>query len=178
MTTRFTLLIAGTTAALFACKPQVQTGSPTPAGHVVLRNAAGSMVGTLNLAPSNTGTHITGTLGGLPAGTHGIHLHAVGRCDATDFSTAGGHYNPASMHHGLENPAGPHAGDLPNINVDASGNVNVDLTDPRVTLDTSPTTGIFDADGTAIVVHAGPDDQKSDPSGNSGGRIACGVIQR
>lgn len=178
MTTRVATFAAVAMAAMLGCKPQVQTGSPMPSGRATVRSTTGTVLGTLAFAPSATGTHITGTLSGLPTGVHGIHLHAVGRCDAADFTTAGGHYNPANMHHGIENPAGPHAGDLPNITVDASGSVNVDLTDPRVTLDTSPTGGLFDADGTAIVVHAAADDQKSDPSGNSGARIACGVIQR
>jgi Cu-Zn family superoxide dismutase len=169
------LVIAAITAA---CSRTVQTGSPMPSGRATLRNAQGAVVGTLTLAPSNTGIHFTGTLNGLPAGTHGIHLHAVGRCDAPDFSSAGGHYNPASAHHGLENPAGPHAGDFPNIVVSSSGDASVDLTNPRVTLDVNAGSGVFDADGTAIVVHAGADDQKSDPSGNSGARIACGVIER
>ena len=149
-----------------------------PSGHATLRNAQGTVVGTVTLAPSPTGIHFTGSLSGLPAGTHGIHLHAVGRCDAPDFASAGGHYNPASTHHGLENPAGPHAGDFPNVVVGSDGSTTLDLTNPRVTLDVNPVGGLFDADGTAIVVHAGADDQRSDPSGNSGARIACGVIER
>jgi len=165
-------------SAAVACKPKVQTGSPMPSGSATLRNAQGTVVGTLNLTQSATGVRFTGALNGLAAGTHGIHLHAVGRCDAPDFASAGGHYNPAAAHHGLENPAGPHAGDFPNIVVGANGSVTVDLTNPRVTLDANPAGGLFDTDGTAVVVHAGQDDQKNDPSGNSGARIACGVIQR
>ena len=177
MQSRQALLLIAAIAAI-ACKPQVQTGSPMPTGRATLRNASGAVIGTLNLAPTATGIHFTGTLSGLPAGTHGIHLHAVGRCDAPDFASAGGHYNPTSSHHGLENPAGPHAGDFPNIVVGAGGDVTIDLTNPRVTLDVNPAGGLFDADGTAIVIHAVADDQKSDPAGNSGARIACGVIER
>lgn len=165
-------------AATVACKPAVQTGSPMPGARAVVRNSAGANLGTLIFAPSPTGIHITGALSGLPPGVHGIHLHAVGTCTAPEFTSAGGHVNPMSAHHGLENPAGPHAGDLPNIVVASDGTVRVDLTDPRVTLDTNPAGGLFDADGSAIVVHAGPDDQKTDPAGNSGARIACGVIER
>lgn len=165
-------------AATAACKPSVQTGSPMPAARATVRSSSGAIVGTLTFAPSATGVHITGTLSGLPPGTHAIHLHAVGTCTASDFTSAGGHVNPMGAHHGLENPAGPHAGDLPNIVVASDGMVQVDLTDPRVTLDTNPAGGLFDSDGTAIVVHAGPDDQKTDPAGNSGARIACGVIER
>jgi len=171
-------VLAVVAALSVACKPSVQTGSPQPSGHATLRNASGATVGVLNLGPSATGVHITGTLTGLPPGTHGIHLHTTGRCDGTDFTSAGGHLNPATTHHGLENPAGPHAGDFPNIVAGSDGSVAVDLTNPRVTLDVNPSGGLFDADGTAIVVHAGADDQKSDPSGNSGARIACGVIER
>lgn len=176
MHSRFTVF-AIAAAATLGCKPQVQTGSPMPAGHATIRNASGAVLGTLNLTPGPTGIRFTGTFSGLPAGTHGIHLHAVGKCEGSDFASAGGHYNPAAAHHGLENPQGPHAGDFPNIVVGSNGSVNVDLTNPRVTLDASTTGGLFDTDGTAIVVHAAADDQKSDPSGNSGARIACGVIE-
>jgi superoxide dismutase, Cu-Zn family len=164
---------------LLACRPQTQVGSPaTPTGRATIRNASGATLGVLLLEPTSKGVHITGTLTGLPAGTHGIHLHTVGLCDPAAFSTAGGHFNPSSAHHGLENPAGPHAGDLPNITVNPNGVVAVDLTTPRVTLGATAPTGVFDSDGTAIVIHTGPDDQRTDPAGNSGARIACGVVER
>jgi len=168
------ILFIGT---LSACRPQVETGSPSPAGRATLRNASGATIGVLLLTPSTGGIRITGGLAALPAGSHGIHLHQVGKCDAPDFATAGAHLNPTGLHHGLENPIGPHAGDLPNITASSSGTATVDLSTPRVSLDGSAA-GVFDADGTAIVVHAAPDDQKTDPSGNSGARIACGVIER
>jgi Cu-Zn family superoxide dismutase len=142
-----------------------------------VRKADGTEVGTLRLEQTATGVRMSGTLTGLPAGAHGIHFHAVGRCDAPDFSTAGPHFNPRSTRHGLANPQGPHAGDLPAIAADATGRAAVEATSALVTLDGSAT-GLLDADGTAIVVHAGNDDQRTDPSGNSGGRVACGVIQR
>jgi Cu-Zn family superoxide dismutase len=114
----------------------------------------------------------------LPAGTHGIHFHAVGICEggATGFSTAGAHYNPLGKEHGLENPLGPHAGDAPNIVTPASGVGKASFTTNRVSL-TPGTISLFDADGSAIVVHANADDQRSQPSGNSGARIACGVVR-
>ena len=164
--------------ALSACRPQVETGSPSPAGRATLRNASGATIGVLLLTPSTGGLRISGALASLPAGMHGFHLHAVGKCDAPDFSTAGAHLNPSSAHHGLENPLGPHAGDLPNITANSSGAPTVDLSTPRVTLDANPSGGLFDSDGTSIVVHAAADDQKTDPAGNSGARIACGVIER
>ena len=112
----------------------------------------------------------------LPAGVHGVHLHAVGRCDAPAFTTAGSHLNPGGHQHGTENPAGSHLGDLPNLTIGASGtgSLTIRLPDAGGALDST----LFDTDGTAIVVHAGPDDYKTDPSGNSGGRIACGVFKR
>ena len=113
---------------------------------------------------------------GLTPGLHGVHFHAVGTCTAPAFASAGGHFNPESMHHGLNNPAGPHAGDLPNMMVDASGNADYEATTSRVSL--SPgTNSLFDADGSALVIHAAPDDNMSDPAGNAGARIGCGVIQ-
>src|SRR4051812_14634043 len=95
--------------ALSACQRHVETGSPSPAGRATLRNSSGATVGVLLLTPSTNGIRITAGLGSLPAGTHGIHLHSVGKCDAPDFATAGSHLNPTGLHHGLENPVGPHA---------------------------------------------------------------------
>jgi Cu-Zn family superoxide dismutase len=114
----------------------------------------------------------------LPAGTHGIHFHEVARCDggATAFSTAGAHYNPLGRQHGLDNPAGPHAGDAPNIVIPASGVGAASFGTDRVSL-TPGTISLFDADGSALVIHANADDQRTQPSGNSGARIACGVVR-
>jgi Cu-Zn family superoxide dismutase len=179
MRTTFGIPVVIFTALLVACRPQTQVGSPaTPTGRATVRNASGATLGVLLLEPTSNGVHITGTLSALPAGIHGIHLHGVGKCDASDFVTAGGHFNPAAAHHGLENPAGPHAGDLPNITVNPNGEAVVDLVTPRVILSATPPTGIFDSDGTAVVIHIGPDDQRTDPAGNSGARIACGVVER
>jgi Cu-Zn family superoxide dismutase len=105
---------------------------------------------------------------------HGTHLHATGRCDPPGFTTAGGHLNPAARQHGLRNPAGPHLGDLPNLTVAANGTGRMEAT-IAATL-TPGQAPLFDADGTALVVHAGPDDMVTDPAGNSGARIACTVI--
>ena len=144
----------------------------------VVRDAAGTSLGALRFERTGAGARVTGMLTGLPEGAHGLHFHEVGRCDAPGFTSAGGHFNPAAKHHGLENPDGPHAGDLPSITVLSTGRVQVDLTTARVMLDSTSSSGLFDADGTALVVHAAPDDQHTDPSGNSGARIACGVVVR
>jgi superoxide dismutase, Cu-Zn family len=116
---------------------------------------------------------------GLPPGTKGIHFHAVGRCDnqgAGQFATAGPHYNPDARRHGLSSVDGPHAGDLPNILVAPDGSASADIVTDRVTLTSGPRS-LIDDDGTALIIHAQPDDQLTDPSGNSGARIACGVVR-
>lgn len=143
----------------------------------VMHDAAGRSLGVVNLEQGRAGVRIVGDLTGLPAGVHGVHFHQVGRCDGPEFTSAGGHFNPLARRHGLENPEGPHAGDLPSITAAPDGSARVDMLSPRVTLDDATTT-LIDADGTALVIHAGPDDQHTDPSGNSGARIACGVVTR
>jgi Cu-Zn family superoxide dismutase len=113
---------------------------------------------------------------GATPGQHGIHLHTVGKCDAAGaFATAGGHFNPAARKHGLFSPDGPHAGDLEAVTVDAFGHSTFVATSTRVTLSPGPNS-LLDEDGSAMVLHALPDDQRTDPSGNSGTRIACGVV--
>jgi Cu-Zn family superoxide dismutase len=176
MTSRFPLLAFA--AALFSagCHHSMLSGHP-PRGSASMHDASGRSLGVVNLEQTRSGVRIVGELSGLPAGPHGIHFHAVGRCDGPDFTTAGPHFNPFSRRHGLENPDGPHAGDMPNLVIPVGGAVSVDMLSPRVTLDDASTT-VFDADGTALVIHAAPDDQHTDPSGNSGARVACGVITR
>jgi Cu-Zn family superoxide dismutase len=113
----------------------------------------------------------------LPAGTHGIHIHTVGKCEAPGFTTAGGHFNPDAKKHGKDNPDGPHAGDLANIEVGADGTAKTSIVDAHVTLADGPNS-LFHEGGTALVIHEKVDDYKTDPSGNSGARIACGVVQK
>ena len=107
---------------------------------------------------------------------HGLHIHTVGAC-TPDFAAVGGHFNPTTAQHGLDNPNGPHAGDLPNLEIDADGNGTYEATTTLVTLDQGDNS-LFDSDGSALVIHAAPDDLVTDPSGNSGDRIACGVIEQ
>lgn len=136
-----------------------------------LRTADGKNVGTVTLLPAGEGMRLAVQVKGMPAGEHGIHIHAVGECEAPKFESAGGHWNPAGKQHGLKNPDGAHAGDMANLTVaeDGSGIVNTTLTGGSVA-------DLLDADGAALVVHAKPDDQQTDPSGDSGDRIACGVL--
>lgn len=140
-----------------------------------LRSANGAPAGTVVLVAAGDDVTINVAVIGLPQGTHGLHLHMVGSCDAPGFASAGGHLNPHGLQHGTANPAGSHLGDLPNIVADSygAGTVTATLRDTRAALETA----LFDADGTAIVVHADPDDNRTNPSGNSGARIACGVFR-
>jgi Cu-Zn family superoxide dismutase len=109
---------------------------------------------------------------GLPHGIHGLHVHAVGRCDPPGFASAGGHWNPASRQHGMNNPQGPHAGDLPNVEVSANGALSTTVTLPNASL-----AALVDTDGAALVLHEKADDYATDPSGSSGARIACAILQ-
>lgn len=143
---------------------------------VALRDAAGRNVGTALLRPGTEGVQVTLSINGLPTGTHGVHLHETGRCDAPDFTSAGGHLNPAMKQHGAQNPAGPHAGDLPNLVVDANQQGFLTGVAGGTVLAGKRANSLRRARGTALVVHAAADDLKTDPSGNSGARIACGVI--
>ena len=164
---------------MVACSSLQRIGNATARGQVVMYNLAGSPVGTGDVwQDKNGGVHIDIATISLPEGTHGIHFHEVGKCEggATAFSTAGGHYNPMGMEHGLQNPKGPHAGDNPNIVIPAGGVGHVSFTTNRVSLTPGPTT-LLDSDGSALVIHANADDQMTNPSGNSGGRIACGVVR-
>ncbi len=173
-------LVAGVLVVAAVVMPgcaAVQTAADRVASSTVdFANASGAARGNGLLWQDPLGVvHVDLQLVGLPPGTHGIHFHAVGRCDA-DFSSAGAHYNPVGRKHGLSAADGPHAGDAPNFTAGADGRARVRFTTDRVTL-TSGATSLADSDGSAIVVHASADDQLTDPSGNSGARIACGVIR-
>ena len=143
------------------------------AATALLMDQSGTNLGTLNLMDVDGGVHVSGELSGVPNGEHGFHFHETGTCDAaTKFESAGDHFEPGDKKHGTENPEGPHAGDLMNVTANDDGKVTVDLHNASVTL-----AQLLDADGAALVLHADPDDYKTDPSGNSGDRFACGVIE-
>ncbi len=145
-----------------------------------LKDAQGQTVGSATLIGNGSGgVKVQVSLNGFTtaaAGEHGIHIHAVGMCEAPAFTTAGGHFNPGSKKHGLNSPEGHHAGDMPNLNLNADGTATYETTVSDITLDAGAANFIFDADGSAVVIHAGPDDMLTDPAGNSGARIACGVL--
>jgi len=142
-----------------------------------LLNAQGDTVGTATMRDMGQGVQISLVVQGLPPGEKGFHVHAVGSCEAPGFQSAGPHFAPQGRQHGFDNPAGPHAGDLRNLNVGADGTARQEFTNEMISLHEGPNS-VFDADGTSLVIHAGPDDYRTDPSGNSGDRIACGVITR
>ncbi len=140
-----------------------------------LRDAEGKVVGVALFVQEAQGVRISVTVKGLSSGEHGIHIHAVGTCEPPDFLSAGPHFNPTNKKHGLNNPEGPHAGDLPNLVVGEDGSAVYEHVTDHVTL-TPGELSLFDEDGSALIIHAGPDDQSTDPAGNSGARLLCGVI--
>ena len=147
------------------------TDEPRGGAPMALVNGAGQSIGGVRAWQTAGGVSFRIDASGLPHGIHGIHVHSVGRCDGPDFASAGPHWNPAGRKHGTGNPAGPHAGDLPNVEVAANGVLAATVVLPGTSM-----ANLLDADGAALVLHAGPDDNVTDPSGNSGARIACAVI--
>ncbi|CAA9301386.1 MAG: Superoxide dismutase [Cu-Zn] precursor [uncultured Gemmatimonadetes bacterium] len=170
-------LAGGALMALGACAPagQAGEGEMRPRQFTApLMDAQGRNVGTVTATQRGGNVHVQVAATGLPAGTHGTHLHEAGICAAPGFTTAGGHLNPTGRQHGMRNPNGPHLGDLPNLTVGADGRGSMEATVAgTLTPGQAP---LFDANGTALVVHATADDMVTDPSGNSGARIACVVL--
>ena len=154
--------------AAAACAPV----EPTGGAPMALINTNGQSIGTIRAWQTSGGIAFHITAAGLPHGVHGIHVHPIGRCDPPDFASAGTHWNPTGRQHGLNNPQGPHAGDMPNVTVAANG-----VLDETVILPHASMAELVDADGASILIHAGADDYVSQPSGNSGPKIACAVIQ-
>jgi Cu-Zn family superoxide dismutase len=167
---------AAMTAPIIGCETgrEPAGGAPMP-----LVNAAGQTIGSVRAWQTTGGVSFHIEASGLQHGIHGIHVHSVGRCDPPDFASAGPHWNPAGRKHGFNNPAGPHAGDLPNVEVAANGVLSQTVTLPNASLFAPPgaANAVLDADGASLIIHAHADDYVTDPSGNSGGRIACAVIR-
>ena len=178
MSRSFAFLAAGLLIAAGCSRNKVDTAVPAngTTARVAMRDASGRPLGDLSLVQTQNGVLVTGTLSNVPPGTHGIHVHAIGKCTPT-FDAAGGHFNPTSRQHGYRNANGSHAGDLPNLNVGADGTVRVELFTSMFDLGAGAN-GLFDADGSALVIHALADDYTTDPSGSSGPRIACGEVAR
>lgn len=184
------LVHAGLLATLLsACSPETDntkaaSNEPVPAPPVArraaaavatVRDASGRELGILTLSESDAGITIAGRLEGLAPGEHGMHLHATGRCEPPGFESAGGHWNPTERQHGSANPQGPHAGDLPNLVVGSDSAGPVQATTSSGTL--FGNIPLLDADGAAVIVHAGRDDYTSQPSGNAGRPVACGMVE-
>jgi Cu-Zn family superoxide dismutase len=152
-------------------------GSPTPTATAELRNVSGQPVATATLTQVGDVVRIVLEAQGLPPGVKAVHIHEVGACEGPTFTSAGGHFNPLGKQHGLLNPQGAHAGDLANITIGPDGKGWMETSTQQVTLGPGATS-LFDANGSALVIHAAPDDFRTDPTGNSGARIACGAISK
>jgi superoxide dismutase, Cu-Zn family len=162
---------------LFVLMTALQLPAAAQNAHAALKDAHGRDVGTVELIEAPTGVLLKLMVKGLTPGGHAVHIHAIGKCEPP-FESAGGHFNPATKKHGLLVPQGHHAGDMPNLHVLESGEASIEILNPTITLQNDKPNSVFSPTGTSIVIHAGVDDYKSDPAGNAGGRVACGVIQQ
>ena len=169
---RFTMtMVAGAVGATLLAVGPVGAQS----ANAVLVDPDGNEIGNVALEQLEQGVRIFAQAEGLPPGVHAFHIHETGQCEGPDFKSAGGHYNPTGVQHGWNNPEGHHAGDLPNVHVQEDGVLAVEYFTDAVTLGEGDTS-VYDDDGSAIVMHEGPDDYQTDPAGDAGARIACGVI--
>ena len=165
------LIVSASLLLVFVTSAQAQ------AAKAVLQDRDGKEAGTATLTEGAGEVKITLDLTGLPQGIHAFHIHETGTCEGPDFKSAGGHFNPYGKKHGVKNPAGSHAGDLPNVTIGLDGTGRAEAAAKGVTLGEGDNS-LFHSGGTALVIHAGPDDEMTDPAGNAGARIACGVIQK
>ncbi|MEK4630154.1 superoxide dismutase family protein [Solibacillus sp. FSL R7-0682] len=149
----------------------------TLAAKALMYNTNKELIGEVTFQETEKGVELAAVVNNLTPGVHGIHIHEVGKCDPPDFTSAGAHFNPTNKKHGVENPLGPHVGDLPNITVDDNGQVELNFVTADFTLKKGEKNSLFDEDGSSLVIHEKADDYKTDPAGNSGARIACGVIE-
>lgn len=158
------------TTALTAAAPAA------PTAHANIAAGDGSARGTASVTEAADGLHVVVKAKGVTPGIHAVHIHTTGTCTGPDFTSAGGHWNPTGRQHGKDNPAGMHMGDMPNMTVGPNGKGALEYVVPHGSIKGSETP-LIDADGAAVVIHAQADDNKSDPAGNAGGRIACGVLK-
>jgi superoxide dismutase, Cu-Zn family len=175
---RFRILFVIAGLLWFSATVQMAAAAPNSA-HADIVNAQGTKIGSAEITDTGHGVKIVVNVSQLSPGEHGIHIHTVGKCEPPAFTSAGGHFNPTSTHHGSQSKLGPHPhlGDLLNLLVDKKGNANQTFVAVGVTLGDGADS-LFHEGGTSLVIHAGEDDFMSDPSGNSGDRIACGVIEK
>jgi superoxide dismutase, Cu-Zn family len=166
---KHTILVA-LILSLAAGSAQAQSGKAS------LKDAQGKDVGSAELTQLPQGVLIKLSLKGLPAGEHAFHVHGTGKCEPP-FTSAGGHFNPDSKKHGIMGAEGHHAGDMPNLHIPSDGTLSVEVVNTSITLEKGKANSLYGPNGTALIVHAGKDDYKTDPTGEAGGRIACGVVE-
>jgi len=177
LSTLFVSVLAGSALADDAKQAPAKKPPAAKPITVKLNDAGGKSVGTAKLAADPGGVKITLAVKGLAPGEHAIHIHEAAKCDAPDFKSAGGHFNPEHKKHGKDNPEGPHAGDMPNFTVDAKGGSTASVVAPGITLDEGEHS-VFAGGGTALVIHEKADDGKTDPAGAAGNRVACGLVKK
>jgi Cu-Zn family superoxide dismutase len=171
---RFSVAASALLLSSFAMA-QAQTAPQAAVVKAVLKDKSGKDVGEANLTQTKAGVLIRMSIKGVEPGEHAFHVHAVGKCEAP-FTSAGPHFNPENHKHGLESPDGAHAGDMPNLHVPQNGDLSIEVLNAAVTLAKGQPNSLLDADGSALVIHAKPDDNKTDPAGDAGDRIVCGVV--
>ncbi|WP_404407296.1 superoxide dismutase family protein [Jeotgalibacillus malaysiensis] len=173
------LVISFFAAALGGCQMLQESTVPVtavPAIEAKMVDSDGKNIGTAVLKEEKEGVLIQLSVKGLEPGEKAVHIHETGVCTPPEFESAGGHFNPAGKQHGFNNPKGYHAGDLPNLKVESDGSIDLELMVKELTLEKDSEFSLLDEDGSAIVIHEGPDDYQTDPAGNSGARVACGEI--
>lgn len=179
MSTSRTLFVLLSTLSVAACSEpsdNVAASSVAEEKRVVeVVDPAGAAIGTIEVLQDANGSTLAVEVAGLEEGLRGVHLHETGRCEGPSFETAGGHWNPSAKEHGRDNPAGAHAGDLSNLIVDSEGHGSATYLVGGILMEGTEIR-MADEDGTALVIHAGPDDYRTDPSGDSGARVACAVL--
>jgi len=174
--TKSVLLFLALPLALAGCAQAGTSGSGVTVASAALADAKGATAGAARVVQQGKGLTLKIEASGLTPGAHGLHFHAVGLCEAPAFTTAGAHLNPLGRQHGTENPAGSHMGDLPNLIAGTDGKASAEVPLGLAALGFAQ--ALLDADGAAVVIHAGPDDHRTDPTGNSGARAVCGVFRR